>query len=127
VLKYQTPVLPITSGPCGPDRYFSPFRYALVGFSLTTLEIASGSRASPAKRNVVNALVVFSDFVVDVAEDIVILIRDRAIIIYDNTIRRAKISRGFDCVPKLLACDPELVANVLGRIFPPVPNDASHA
>jgi hypothetical protein len=51
------------------------------------------------------------------------------IIIYDNTIRRTKIARGFEFmnrISELLACDAELVANVFGRIFPPVPNDASH-
>jgi len=58
------------------------------------------------------------------------LIRDRTIIIHDNTIRRAKIARGFELmnrVSELLACNAELVANVLGWIFPPIPNDASHA
>jgi hypothetical protein len=30
-------------------------------------------------------------------------------------------------IAELLACDAELVANILRRIFPPVPNDASHA
>jgi hypothetical protein len=73
---------------------------------------------------------VFSDFVVDVPEDIAILIRDRAIIIYDNAVRRAKIARGLDFmdrVSELLACNAELVANEVGRIFPPIPNDASHA
>jgi hypothetical protein len=66
---------------------------------------------------------------VDVAEDIAVLIHDRTIIIYDNTIRRTKIPRGFkfmERVSELLACDAELVANVLGWIFPPIPNDASH-
>src|ERR1700751_5306862 len=123
VLKYHIPVLPVTAGPCGPDRYVSPFRYALVGFSLMTREISSGSSASPAKRNVANALIPLSDFVVDVAEDIAVLIRDRTIIIYDNTIRRTKIARGFEFmnrISELLACDAELVANVFGRIFPPV-------
>jgi hypothetical protein len=75
--------------------------------------ISSGSSASPAKRRVANALVVLSDLVVDVAEDIAVLIRDRAVIIYDNTVRRAKIARGFEFmnrVSELLACDAELVA-----------------
>jgi hypothetical protein len=124
VLKYQTPVLPVTSGPCGPARYFSPFRYALVGFALMTREISSGSSASPAKRSVANALIVLSDFVVDVAEDIAVLIRDRPIIIYDNTFRRTKIARGFEFmnrISELLACDAELVANVLGTDFPAGP------
>src|SRR5216684_233045 len=79
VLKYQTPVLPVTSGPCGPDRYVCPFRYAFVGCSFTTREISSGSSASPANRSVANALIILSDFVVDVTEDIASLIRDRAI------------------------------------------------
>ena len=63
--------------------------------------ISSGSSASPARRRVANALVAFSDFVVDVAEDIAVRIRDGAIITimttyYDNTIRRTKIACAFD-------------------------------
>src|SRR5207302_2748501 len=111
-------------------RYFSPFLYALVGRSLTTRVISSGSSASPAKRRVANALVAFSDFVVDVAEDIAVLIRDHAIIIYDNTLRRTKIACGFEfmnCDSELLTCDAELVTNVLCRITRLIPDDASHA
>src|ERR1700730_15166328 len=95
-----------------------------------TREISSGSSASPAKRNVANALILLSDFVVDVPEAIARLIRDRAVIIYDNALARTKFPLSFDFINRLvelLACDAELVANVLRRIFPPVPNDASHA
>jgi hypothetical protein len=46
---------------------------------LITLEISSGSSASPAKRNVANALIGSSDFVIDVAEDIAMLIRDHTV------------------------------------------------
>jgi hypothetical protein len=79
---------------------------------------------------VANVLVALSDFVVDVPEDIAILICDRPIIIYDNTVRRAKIACGLnfmDRVSELFAGNPELVANVIGWIFAPIPNDASHA
>src|SRR5436190_591936 len=91
--------------------------------------LARARGTTPAKRSVANALLRLSDFVVDVAEHIAALIRDRTVIIYDNTVRRAKITRGLDFmdrVSKLLASDTESIANIFGRVFPPVPDDASH-
>jgi len=41
---------------------------------------------------VANALILLSDFVVDVPEDRARLMRDRAVIIDDNTLRRTKIA-----------------------------------
>ena len=84
----------------------------------------------PAKRNVANVLILLSEFVIDVAEGIAMLIRDRTVIIYDNTVRRAKIARGLNFMnhlSQLLASNAELSANVFGRVLSSVPDDASHA
>jgi hypothetical protein len=95
---------------------------------LTTREISSGSSASPAKRRVANALILLSDFVVDVPEDIANLVRDRAIIIYDNMFRRTKIARGFKLmnrIAELPVMNAEPIAYVLRRMPRFIPDDAS--
>jgi hypothetical protein len=50
---------------------------------------------------VAKALTVLSDFVVDIAEDIARLIRDRAVIIYDNALRNTKIACSFEFVSRI--------------------------
>jgi len=49
-----------------------------------TRDISSGSSASPAKRSVANVLIVLSEFVIDVAEDIAVRIGDPAVIVYET-------------------------------------------
>ena len=112
MLKYEIPVLPVTSGLRGLGRYISPLRCAYVGLSLTTSEISYGSGASPAKRSVANALIVFSEFVIDVS----MLIRDYTVIVYDNAVRSTKIARVLNFMNRLSevhARDNELIADVL--------------
>jgi hypothetical protein len=41
---------------------------------------------------VANVLILLSEFVIDVAEGIAMLIRDRTVIIYDNAVRSTKIA-----------------------------------
>lgn len=126
MLKYEIPVLPVASGLRGLGRYISPLRCAYVGLSLTTSEISSGSGASPAKRSVANALIVFSEFVIDVA----MLIRDYTVIVYDNAVRSTKIARVLNFMNRLSevhARDTELIGDVLRRIPWLIPNDAGHA
>jgi len=54
------------------------------------------------------------------------LIRDRPVIIYDNTVRSTKIACGLNFMnglSELPVLDAELIANVLRRIFSPIPDD----
>src|SRR6516162_6207594 len=130
VLKYQTPVLPVTSGLRGPGLYLWPLRWARVGCCPTTREISSGSSASPANRSVANTWLALSEFVIDVAEVLAVLIRDRPIIIYDHAIRRAKIARGLNFMNRpaeLPMLDAEAIADVLRRICWMIPNDPRHS
>jgi len=74
---------------------------------------------------VANALIVFSQLVIDVAEGFAMLIRDRPVIIYDNNVRSTKIARGLNFMNRLSelpVLDAELIAYVFRRIFSPVPD-----
>jgi hypothetical protein len=58
------------------------------------------------------------------------LIRDRTVIIYDNAVRSTKIARGLNFMKRLAELpmlNVEPIADILRRISPLVPNDASHA
>ena len=130
VLKYQTPVLPVTSGLRGPGLYLWPLRWARVGCCPTTREISSGSSASPANRNVANTWLALSEFVIDVAEVFAVLIRHRPIVIYDNAIHSTKIARGLNLMNRpseLPVLDAEPIADVFRRICWLVPNDPGHS
>ena len=63
-----------------------------------------------------------SAFVVDITEDIARLIRDRAVIIYDNTLRRTKIACSFEFVNRiaeLLSSDDIAGRVIIARGFNP--------
>src|SRR5689334_2279835 len=92
-------------------------------------EISSGSRVSPVKRNVANARVGSSELVIDIPERVAVLIRDHAVIIYDNAVRSTKIARRLNLMKRLselLACNAEPVTDVFGRIFWAIPNSTRH-
>src|SRR5215510_14907463 len=60
-------------------------------------EIWSGSKRSPANRNVANALIAseWSDLVVGIAKPFALFVRDRAVIVYEHPVSGTEVARRF--------------------------------
>src|SRR4051812_38182978 len=96
------PVLPRRSPASGPAKNISPLRWARVGAMGRIAEIFAGSRSSPAKRNVTNALrsLSVSIFVEEVADRLALFIGDGPVAVYDHAIVAGKVARGLDLVQR---------------------------
>src|SRR6266446_6483699 len=94
--------------------------------------IRSGSRRSPEKRSVANAVVrggASVDLVIDVADYRAEFVCHRAVIPYGDTIPAAQPGPSFDAMQgpaQLRSCDAENSTNFIRRISRISPNDARH-
>src|ERR1700676_2557807 len=102
VARNHIPVRPRSLPACCPAANSSPLRWARVGVMGMMAEISRGSRPSPAKRSVTNALgpVRASVFIVEVAKTLAFVIGDPAVTIYDHATRTGKVAGCLDLVQR---------------------------
>ena len=87
----------------------------------------SGSRRSPWNRSIANARAAL-DFVVNVAEDITLVIRYRAVIPYDNAVaaKSLRLLNAMQSPAQLEAFNAESAADLICRVPQITPDDARY-